>query len=221
MAPTPETNLCTASLKKHSRSFFRFDAEVDWHQRHEFLKFEVPLNIKNDFATYETQFGHVQRPTHKNTTWDMAKFEVCGHKVSIPHVYGRGGLPINVTVISTRISASTGTASPSCRNLSMVSLAAATCCAFPCCARPQPPTPNKIKVRWFLSFDERQCSGRLPGKHEFSWAVMPHQGSFLESDVPIAATLFNSPLHGWFHSSHYAGCAPLTTWRSSSRRGHR
>ena len=36
------------------------------------------------------------------------------------------------------------------------------------------------------------------GKHEFSWAVMPHQGSFLESDVPIAAYLFNSPLHGTF-----------------------
>ena len=34
------------------------------------------------------------------------------------------------------------------------------------------------------------------GKHEFSWAVMPHVGHFLESDVPIAAYLFNSPLHG-------------------------
>ena len=36
----------------------------------------------------------------------------------------------------------------------------------------------------------------ITGKHEFSWAVMPHQGHFLESDVPIAATLFNSPIHG-------------------------
>ncbi len=44
---------------------------------------ELPLDIHNDNATYETQFGHVQRPTHKNTTWDIAKFEVCGHKVSL------------------------------------------------------------------------------------------------------------------------------------------
>ena len=36
------------------------------------------------------------------------------------------------------------------------------------------------------------------GKHEFAWAVMPHAGSFLESDVPTAAILFNSPLHGMF-----------------------
>jgi hypothetical protein len=34
---------------------------------------ELPLAISSDNATYETQFGWVQRPTHKNTTWDMAK----------------------------------------------------------------------------------------------------------------------------------------------------
>jgi hypothetical protein len=45
---------------------------------------EIPVDIHNDNATYETQFGYVQRPTHKNTTWDIAKFEVCGHKVNSP-----------------------------------------------------------------------------------------------------------------------------------------
>jgi len=33
------------------------------------------------------------------------------------------------------------------------------------------------------------------GEHEFSWGVMPHVGSFLESDVPRAAYIFNSPLY--------------------------
>lgn len=46
-----------------------------------FWTVELPLDIHNDNAIYETQFGFVQRPTHKNTTWDAAKFEVCGHKV--------------------------------------------------------------------------------------------------------------------------------------------
>ncbi|MGH9300243.1 MAG: glycoside hydrolase family 38 C-terminal domain-containing protein, partial [Acidimicrobiales bacterium] len=27
-------------------------------------------------ATFEVQFGHVERPTHANTSWDAAKFEV-------------------------------------------------------------------------------------------------------------------------------------------------
>jgi len=31
-------------------------------------------------ATYEVQFGSVERPTHWNTSWDWARFEVCGHK---------------------------------------------------------------------------------------------------------------------------------------------
>jgi hypothetical protein len=51
---------------------------------------ELPLNIHNDNATYETQFGYVSRPTHKNTTWDMAKFEVCGHKWADLSEYGYG-----------------------------------------------------------------------------------------------------------------------------------
>ena len=41
---------------------------------------EFPWVIKSDVATYETQFGAVQRPTHQNTSWDWAKFEVCGHR---------------------------------------------------------------------------------------------------------------------------------------------
>jgi alpha-mannosidase len=31
-------------------------------------------------ATYEIQYGHVERPTHRNTSWDTARFEVCAHK---------------------------------------------------------------------------------------------------------------------------------------------
>jgi len=33
------------------------------------------------------------------------------------------------------------------------------------------------------------------GTHAFSWAVLPHVGHFLQSNVPQAAYLFNSPLH--------------------------
>jgi alpha-mannosidase len=31
-------------------------------------------------ATYDLPFGNIERPTHRNTTWEQAKFEVCGHK---------------------------------------------------------------------------------------------------------------------------------------------
>ena len=31
-------------------------------------------------ATYEMQFGHVERPTHYNTSYDLARYEVPYHK---------------------------------------------------------------------------------------------------------------------------------------------
>jgi len=57
-----------------------FSCEVDWHETHKFLKVEFPLNIRSLTATYEIQYGHIQRPTHWNTSWDVARFEVCAHK---------------------------------------------------------------------------------------------------------------------------------------------
>ncbi|EUC29909.1 glycoside hydrolase family 38 protein [Bipolaris zeicola 26-R-13] len=61
-------------------SAIEFDAEIEWHETMKFLKVEFPVDIVNTEASYETQFGIVRRPTHYNTSWDMAKFEVCCHK---------------------------------------------------------------------------------------------------------------------------------------------
>ena len=57
-----------------------FETELDWHEHHQLLKAAFPLDVQTDSATYEIQFGHVRRPTHENTSWDKAKFEVYGHK---------------------------------------------------------------------------------------------------------------------------------------------
>jgi alpha-mannosidase len=57
-----------------------FATQVDWHERNRFLKVEFPLNVRADYATYEIQFGYVQRPTHSNTSYDVARFEVCAHR---------------------------------------------------------------------------------------------------------------------------------------------
>lgn len=57
-----------------------FETKVDWKQQRQVLKVSFPVDINADMATYEIQFGSTQRPTHYNTSWDQAKFEVCGHK---------------------------------------------------------------------------------------------------------------------------------------------
>ena len=57
-----------------------FETHIDWHEVHKMVKASFPVDINTDKATYEIQFGSVERPTHKNTSWDRAKFEVCAHK---------------------------------------------------------------------------------------------------------------------------------------------
>lgn len=57
-----------------------FDTVCDWHQQHQMLKAAFATDINSDKATYEIQFGTLERPTHFNTSWDKAKFEVCAQK---------------------------------------------------------------------------------------------------------------------------------------------
>lgn len=54
--------------------------EIDWHEHQTLLKAVFPLAINGARATYEIQFGSVERPTHRNTSWDVARFEVCAHR---------------------------------------------------------------------------------------------------------------------------------------------
>ena len=58
----------------------RFDTEVDWREEDKMLKVAFPMNVNAARATYEIQFGSVERPTHVNTSWDVARFEVCAQK---------------------------------------------------------------------------------------------------------------------------------------------
>ncbi|MGW9412933.1 alpha-mannosidase [Arthrobacter cupressi] len=53
---------------------------VDWQEREKLLKVSFPFDVRADRSASETQFGHVFRPTHSNTSWEAAKFEICAHR---------------------------------------------------------------------------------------------------------------------------------------------
>jgi len=53
---------------------------LDWHDHHVVLKAAFPTDVNTNTVTCEVQFGSVERPTHQNTSWDAAKFEVCAQK---------------------------------------------------------------------------------------------------------------------------------------------
>ena len=57
-----------------------FVTEVDWQERQVLLKVAFPVNVRATRATYDIQFGSVERPTHWNTSWDWARFEVPAQK---------------------------------------------------------------------------------------------------------------------------------------------
>jgi alpha-mannosidase len=57
-----------------------FHTTVDWQERHRFLKVAFPVAVRAQQAAFEIQHGYVHRPTHDNTSWDRARFEVCAHR---------------------------------------------------------------------------------------------------------------------------------------------
>jgi alpha-mannosidase len=67
------------SLTRHSARL-DFDTTIDWCEQHILLKTAFPVDILSPVATYEIQWGNVQRPTHRNTSWDWARFETCAQK---------------------------------------------------------------------------------------------------------------------------------------------
>jgi alpha-mannosidase len=57
-----------------------FVTSVDWREQNKMLRTSFPVAIAASEATCDIQFGSIKRPTHRNTSWDMARYEVCAHK---------------------------------------------------------------------------------------------------------------------------------------------
>jgi len=135
-----------------------FHCHAVWENiSHKLLKVLFPTTIRCSEATYEVQFGHIKRPTHRNTTWDQARFEVHGHKFADLSEYGYGVSLLN----DCKYGYSTK------NNVMTLSLLRA------------PKMP-----------DDR-CD---MGEHEFSYALLPHLGTFQECAVVQEAHNFNTPL---------------------------
>jgi alpha-mannosidase len=81
------------------RQTVRLDAEsarldlhcaIDWHEDRRALKVRFPVAVRAPRATYEMQFGVVERPTHYSTRRDLAQFEVPGHRFADLSEHGFG-----------------------------------------------------------------------------------------------------------------------------------
>jgi alpha-mannosidase len=52
-----------------------FDTFIDWQERAQVIKAVFPFDLNTSEIRSEIQFGHVRRSTHRNTSWDKARFE--------------------------------------------------------------------------------------------------------------------------------------------------
>lgn len=57
-----------------------FDTDVDWQENCIILKAEFDTDIMANYATYNIQFGNIERSTLNNTSYETAQFEVPFHK---------------------------------------------------------------------------------------------------------------------------------------------
>lgn len=74
------SEICQRIILYENRKEIQFDTKCDWHERNALLKVSFDVEIRSTYATYDIQFGNLRRPTHSNTSWDYAQFEVCAHK---------------------------------------------------------------------------------------------------------------------------------------------
>lgn len=64
----------------HDTKRLEFHTSVMWNEKHKLLRVEFPTSIHNGKANFDIQYGFLERPIHRNTSWDEAKFEVCMHQ---------------------------------------------------------------------------------------------------------------------------------------------
>ncbi len=135
----------------------RSTCRVLWQEQRSMLRLSAEVSVRSFGAWYEIQFGALERPTHQNTSWDEAKFEVCGHRFADISQPDYGIALINDCKYGYRIHRGT-------MELNLL-------------RSPQYPDAT-VDI----------------GEHVFSFAYMPHQGTWREAGVVRQAHNFQSPL---------------------------
>jgi alpha-mannosidase len=134
-----------------------FQTTADWHEHHQLLKVAFPVNVRAREANYEIQFGHLARPTHRNTSWDFARFEICGHRWVDLAEPGYGVAMLND------------------------------------CKYGHSVHENVMRMTCIKSAQQPDATADQ-GRHEFTYALLPHAGSLQDAGVIRHAAELNQPI---------------------------
>jgi alpha-mannosidase len=167
-------------------SRLEFHTWLHWREAAAMLRTSFPVAVHADEATYEIQFGSIRRPTHRNTTWDLAHDEVMGHKWADLSQRDYGVALLNDSKYGHKIK----------DNVIDLNLLRSV-------IYPRPPLePNKGAV------PGEPCWGYTDQTdHIFSYALYPHTGDYVAGRVVQAAYEFNLPLR-WLAAAVHPGIRP-------------
>ena len=142
-----------------------FKTWVDWHEENKCLKAVFPVDVNATKARYEIQFGNVERHTHENTSWDLAKFEVVAHKWADISEEGFGVSLMNDCKYGHHVDG----------------------------------TEMRLSL---LRAPKEPDEAADMGEHEFTYSLMPHEGTYVEADTVKLAYALNVPMQASVVDSH-------------------
>ncbi len=145
----------TISLAKNSKRI-DFETTVDWREEHRMLRVAFPTTIHTNESTCDIQYSHVKRPNHRNSSWDMAKFEVAAHKYVDLSDNGYGVALLNDCKYGFKI------------------------------------LENVIDMNLLRSPRYPDASADIR-EHRFTYSLLPHAGTLVESNVIAQANMLNHP----------------------------
>jgi len=150
-----------------------FRTELDWHEHQILLKAAFPVNVRATRATYDIQFGSIERPTHWNTPFDTAHYENPAHKWVDLSEGNYGVALLNDCKYGYDVK----------DNLLRITL------------HRSPTDPDETADQ---------------GRHEFTYSLLPHTGTWRESDVIHEAYDLNDPLIAQLSPARPQGNLPST-----------
>ena len=57
-----------------------FKTKINWDEAHKMLRTQFPIEAHATEAAFDIQYGYIKRFTGRNTSWDMARYEVAAHR---------------------------------------------------------------------------------------------------------------------------------------------
>jgi alpha-mannosidase len=119
--------------------------DIDWRERDAVLKSAWQFDVHAEHASAEIQFGHLNRPTHENTSWDAARFEAWAHRWVHVGEHGWGAAVITDSTYGYDATRQT---------------------------RPEGGTTTTVRLTLLRAPDSPDPTADL-GRHRFSYAVVP------------------------------------------------